>query len=118
MTLDANAMAQISRIDNRFISLSAVAATGDGNAFQFSKPVHWVSMQVSFTGGSPTVKCNLQGTIDGVNWFTMATFDTGAGSANGGIVSSVNHTVIGVRANLETLSGGTDPTVTAACVAS
>lgn len=103
----------ISGFDSPFISFAAKASTGDGDAFMWTRPRSRVSMQVTFTGGAPTVKVYLQGTIDGTNWFTLATFDTGASNASGDIVTSSTHVVMGIRARLETLSGGTAPTVTA-----
>lgn len=107
------ALNPISGIDGPQKSLNAANATGAGSVVSFSRPRRNFSMQVSFTGGSPTVKVNLQGTIDGSNWFTITSFDTGAGGANNGIVSAVDVVVLAARANLETLSGGTGPTVTA-----
>lgn len=103
----------ISGIDAPLQSLAAATATGAGTAMQLSRPRYNFSMQVSFTGGSPTVKVVMEGSIDGVNWFALATFDTGASGVSGGIVGASSLVVLQVRANLVTLSGGTNPTVTA-----
>lgn len=103
----------ISRIDMETISLAAAIATGVGLEKNYPAPVNMISMQVSFTGGAPTVKVELQGTIDRVNWFPVATFDTGASNTSGQIVTSTTHVLLAARANLITLSGGTNPTVTA-----
>lgn len=103
----------ISGIDGPIPALAAVATTGAGNAYVLSRPRAINSMQVSFTGGSPTVKVYLEGSIDGTNWVTLATFDTGAGDASGAIKTSSSIVVNQVRANVATLSGGTSPTVTA-----
>lgn len=114
MTLSA-ARNPISRIDSPFISLAAVTVTGPGAEFGFSQPVRNISMQVVFTSNPSPVKVTLEGTIDGADWFTLATFDTGAGTpnANKDIVYGDNISVIGARANLVTLTGGTTPNVTA-----
>ena len=108
----------ISGFDSPQKSLNAATATGAGTAFYSSRPRRVVSMQVSFTGSPSAVKVYLQGTIDGTNWFTIATFDTGASNANGDIVTSSAHVVVGVRANLDTLTAGTSPTVSAVIVGS
>lgn len=113
---DQPPMNMISRIDAPLISLAAATATGAGSAKSWPGPVNNVSMQVSFSGGSPTVKVTLEGTIDGTHWFTLATFDTGASGASGDIVSSATAVVMAARANLVTLTGGTAPTVSAAIV--
>jgi hypothetical protein len=116
MTTNPNELSLISGIDPGFTSLAAATATGVGNDAAFSRPRDRISMQVSFTGGSPTVKVQLEGTINGTNWFILATFDTGASGANGDIVTSSTHVVLKARANLVTLSGGSSPTVTAVIV--
>lgn len=85
--------------------LAGVASTGRPS--NLLRPRSRVSMQVSFTTGGATVKVQLQGTIDGVNWMNLATFDTGAGSASGDIVTSSSHVVGAVRALAETVSAGT-----------
>lgn len=103
----------ISGIDPPVISLSAVTTTGAGNAVNFSQPRRNISMQVVYTSNPSPVKVTLEGTIDGVDWFTLATFDTGAASVNKDIVQSNNFSVLSARANLVTLTGGTNPTVTA-----
>jgi len=102
----------ISGIDAPFISLAAAAVTGAGTPLYLSRPRHNISMQVKFTS-NPTVVCTLEGTIDGVDWFQLAKFDTGASGVNGDIVSSTNVSVLAVRANLTSLVGGTSPLVTA-----
>lgn len=103
----------ISRIDNTFKSLNGALVTGAGSEIQFSAPVVNVSMQVSWTSNPSVVKVILQGTIDRLNWFTLATMDTGASGASGDIVGGSTLAVIGARANVVTLTGGTAPAVTA-----
>lgn len=118
MTLPSAVLNPISRIDPPAVSLSAVAVTGAGSVQALSRPCKNVSMQVSFTGGSPTVKVNLQGSIDGSNWFTLVSFDTGSSNVSGDVVGAATITVLYLRANVATLSGGTSPTVTATVLGS
>ena len=107
----------ISGIEWAFPSLNAAAATGAGTQVDFSRPRQYISMQVSFTSNPSPVKVTLEGTIDGVNWFTLATFDTGASGRTGDIIDSNTLSVLSARANLITLTGGTTPTVTATILA-
>lgn len=102
----------ISGIDQPLVSLNAVAGVVAGSQIDFSRPRRNISMQVVFTS-DPTVKVSLEGTIDGVNWFILASFDTDTGNINKDIISADFVYVISARANLITLSGGTSPTVTA-----
>lgn len=101
-------------MDGAFISLNAVAAPAAGSDVKFSVPVINIGMQVSFSSGGATVKVNLEGTIDGTNWFKLTVFDTAAAGASGDIVASFTIPVTGARANLLTVSAGT---VTATLVA-
>lgn len=96
----------------KFVSLAAAAATGVGAACAYSKPRRTISMQVSYPAGPSAVKVELQVSIDKVNWFTVATFDTGASGASGDIVSSTSHAFLAARANLVTLTGGGEVTAT------
>ncbi len=78
-------------------------------------------MSVSVTGGA-TVTVALQGTVDGENWFDLNT-DISSSSSSFRIVSTKHDSATGVqedqrvctafRANLTSLSGGSDPTVSA-----
>lgn len=106
----------ISGIDVALISLNAVTATGAGLVMALARPRYNLSMQVSFTSNPSSVKVVLEGSIDGVNWFILATFDTGATSLSGDIVTASTVVVLLVRARLVTLTGGTNPTVTATIV--
>lgn len=103
-----------------FQGLSAAAASGAGNPVQFHSPRNIHSMQVIFTGGSPSVKVQMEGTnsVDAngapTGWVILGTFDTGAGTPNvsGDIIFVEGKAVTFRRDNLVTLSGGTAPTVT------
>jgi hypothetical protein len=98
------------------VSLNAAAsAPATGAVAPLRAGCNKSAMQVSFTGGSPTVVVNLKGSIDGTNYFTLATFNT-SGNASGDIVTS-STPVAYLRADLATLSGGSSPTVTATLLA-
>ncbi len=94
-------------------SLDAVGATGDGTTVTFFSPQSAIAMQVSWTSNPSAVVATLLGSLDGTNFITLATFDTGAGDTNGGIKFSTGKPVIAVKAHLTTLTGGTTPKVTA-----
>lgn len=96
-----------------FVSLNAANATGPGGSFQYQLPRSIHTMQVSFTGGSPTVQVAFEGTVDGTNWKQFGLFDTGAGGVSGDIVTISEQPLMAIRANLLTLTGGSSPTVTA-----
>lgn len=98
------------------VSLTAAAATGAGTAVAYLTAKKNLAAQVSVTGAPTAVVVNLEGTIDGVNWFVLAVFDLTI-AASGAIVFSNTIPVIGSRANLITLTGGTAPTVTATTLA-
>jgi hypothetical protein len=88
-------------------SLDAVAALGPGGALMFDIPRSPIGMGVTFAGAT-SVFVNLEGTFDGVNWINLGTvFSTT------GLVTSSNVPVIGIRANLTEIDGGTSPSVTA-----
>lgn len=78
------------------------------------------SMQVTFTGGEPTVVVELQATLDpptisdaDATWYTIATFSTSDSDTSGEIITVTGTPVRRIACNLQTLSGGTSPTVTA-----
>ena len=99
-------------------SLKAVTATGAGTPVAFNSALSKIGMQVSFTGSPTAVIVNLNGTLDGKNYFNLAQFKSGGGGTNssGDIVFTSNTPVIGALANLTTLTGGTSPTVTATII--
>lgn len=111
-------LSPISGIDRPAISLNAATGIGAGSVVNFSWPRRNISMQVVYTSNPSPVKVTLEGTIDGTDWFILATFDTGAASVNKDIVYADNVTVLSARANLVTLTGGTTPAVTASIFSS
>lgn len=94
-------------------SLDAVASTGPGSELNFDSPRYFgvVSLQVFFTGSPSDVEVNLEGTLDGVTWNSMGNWHS---PENPGLIASIGVSpVLGLRANLVSLTGGTSPTVTA-----
>lgn len=100
------------------LSLDAAVAVGPGVPIYPDIPAFFAGIGFSTTG-SPTIDLALEGTIDGVNWKTIA-----AVSAFGGTVGFVSGTsnappssnaipFVAFRANLTAISGGASPTVSA-----
>jgi|SRR3990167_1580622 len=96
----------------RAASLSAAAGTGAGNEFGFSP--YWLgvlpsvfSFDILITGSPATVTVLLEGSLDGTNWFTLATVSLTTDSLN----FIVDKPVLYLRANLTALTGGSAPTV-------
>lgn len=102
----------ITGIDPPFVSLASATAPASGAAILFSRPKNNISMQVVFTSNPSPVVVALKGTIDGVNWATLATFDNTAQYVSGDMVSVSSVYVLQARADLVTLTGGTAPAVT------
>lgn len=96
--------------------LDAVAVTGAGSALIFQGTRNNHTIQVKSTGAPTGVKVTLKGTTDLGNYATIATWDTAAGQVDGDILVVSGPAVIGVKASLDTLTGGTVPTVTATYV--
>ena len=95
-------------------SLIAAGATGAGSAQAFPEGYRSHALQVILGGtlAPTTAVVNLEGTLDGQNWFSLAQW-TKASQASGDIVFAVDKPVAQVRANLASLAGGTAPTVSA-----
>jgi hypothetical protein len=56
---------------------------------------------------------NLEGSLDGQNWTTIGSWSLVDGQTSGQTVWSTGMAAAYTRANLTTLTGGTNPTVTA-----
>src|SRR5882724_1191554 len=89
------------------ISLNAVTATGPGVAIYVDAPKRYTSLQVSATGSPDAFSVNLEYTLDGIQWNAFS----GSGTP-GTIVERNLPAFLGLRANLISLSGGTNPTIT------
>lgn len=94
-------------------SLNAVTGVGAGTSIDLEFAYRCFTMQTTVTGAPTAVSITLQGSLDGTNWFTLAT----STSTTGDLQHVVDKPVRFVRANLGTLTGGTAPTVTALIVA-
>lgn len=55
-----------------FVSLSGVAATGAGSVLNVNGPVS-ITWQTTFTGTPTAITVNLEGSIDGTNYFVLDT---------------------------------------------
>lgn len=94
-------------------SLSGATSPGAGAAADVSGCLSF-AMQVVHTGLPTTITVELEGTINGTHWVTLATWTN---LAPGDIVFVVDKPVAQVRANLTALLGGTSPTVSAWIIA-
>jgi len=90
------------------VSLNAVTSTGPGGVLTFHEPKSNVSMQVIVTGSPSECVVDLQGSLDGSNFFGMSSVLTGSPSC-----ALAAFPILYLRASLRTLSGGSSPTVTA-----
>jgi hypothetical protein len=91
------------------VSLNAATALGPGSAVVFDTPKTGVSFQIVPAGNS-TFVVGLEGSLDGIN-FTNIGETSPAGSASQ-IITYNSGAIIAARANLISISGGTNPTVT------
>src|SRR6266576_3126154 len=96
----------LERLD-AFNSLNAATATGPGAVAHFYGPVKTVAMQVSATGSPTGLKVSIELSLDGINFYTGATFDITAGDNVNDIKVAADIPCTHARANLLTLSGGT-----------
>lgn len=87
------------------VSLKAASANGLGAALTFDKPRCPVAMQVVAIGGA-AFWVALEGSLDGENWVQLT------GTSNSGMVSSTIP-VMAIRANLTSISGGSNAAITA-----
>jgi len=103
-------------------SLNAATTTGPGASVDLVTPRRSVRMVTTVTGSPSAVVVNFEGSLDGTTWTVLGT-TTGNAVSNmlpGGpytdTVTSVGPDVRYIRANMVTLTGGTSPTVSAACM--
>lgn len=96
--------------------LDAAAATGASSSVKVgSTPAkHTVHATMGGTVVASAVTVDLEGSLDDATWFTLAShaFSAGEITAEQAMFHVVDKPVRYVRANLTTLTGGTDPTVT------
>ena len=98
------------------VLLNAAAATGAGSSQKVSQipSQHTVAATMGGTVVATAVTVDLEGSIDDTTWFQLArhAFSAGEISAEAAMFHVIDKPVRYVRANLITLTGGTDPTVT------
>lgn len=99
------------------ILLNAVTSTGAGSTLKVSNQSpsqHTVQAEMGGTVVATAVTVDLEGSLDGATWFTLAThiFTAAEITAEGSMFHITDKVVNFVRANLITLTGGTAPTVT------
>ena len=96
--------------------LAAAAATGAGSSQRASLIPSQHTVQATMGGSvvATAVTVDLEGSIDDATWFQLArhAFSAGDITAEGAMFHVNDKPVKYVRANLITLTGGTDPTVT------
>ena len=98
------------------VSLGVATATGAGAAYKLSKIASKHTVQVIMGGAvvATAVTVDLEGSIDGTNFYQLARhiFTAGEITAEAAMFSVVDFPVAWVRLNLITLTGGTTPNTT------
>ena len=96
--------------------LNAATATGAGSTQKVSQipSHHTVAATMGGTVVATAVTVDLEGSLDDTTWFQLArhAFSAADISAEGAMFHVIDKPTKYVRANLITLTGGTDPTVT------
>lgn len=96
--------------------LNAATATGASSSLKVSQipSQHTVQATMGGTVVATAVTVDLEGSLDGTTWATLAShaFSAGEITAEAALFHVVDKPVKYVRANLTTLTGGTAPTVT------
>jgi hypothetical protein len=96
--------------------LNAATSTGAGSTQKVSliPSQHTVQATMGGTVVATAVTVDLEGSLDNTSWFQLArhAFSAAEISAEGAMFHVVDKPAKYVRANLITLTGGTDPTVT------
>lgn len=96
------------------VSLNAVLATATGVSFGLvgargrSLLQDKFAWHVIMTGAPATIQVDIEGTLDGTVWFQLDTYTTTSNTLR----FIVDKPVLGIRAKLVVLTGGTAPTVT------
>lgn len=93
-------------------SLLAATSTGVGVARDCEQATRHHTIHVTVTGSPNSTAVLLEGSHDGQRWFLLVAAGTGTGDTQA-VKTVSEHWVRHVRANLTTLSGGTNPAVTA-----
>jgi hypothetical protein len=85
---------------------------GDGPIFDMSYAHLAGSVQGEISGNPTACVINIMGLLDGATWDTLAVLDLSQGYVSGEIQTlPYPSTVVKIKANLATLSGGANPSV-------
>lgn len=111
---DINASVSSAKALLPFKLLDAATSTGPGSPVDLGGVADVFTMQTVNTGSPDTVSLNVQGSVDGVNFFNLSSLNSNSGPGTNGPSSSTGSRFLVryVRANLTALTGGTSPTVT------
>lgn len=95
------------------VSLNAATSTGAGDEFGIvpfgALPLlRTFAWDVIVTGGPATLRVDIEGSLDGTNWFQLDTYTSTASTLRFVVDKPVKY----VRANLVTLTGGSSPSTT------
>lgn len=95
--------------------LNAVTSTGASSVWGFRQNATDHTIQSTITGSPTVVVLDLEGSLDEVTWFTLASHSFSAAelSAQAAMFHVTNKLAKHIRLNLATLTGGASPTVTA-----
>ncbi len=90
-------------------ALNAVTATGAGSAIAATRTIDH-SLQVTFTGTVTALTIDLEGSLDGVDWFSLTNgtgyaFTAAEITAKAALVNVSDSLVNNVRANITTYTG-------------
>jgi hypothetical protein len=95
-----------------FRLINAATTTGDGPIFNLEFPHLAAAVQAEITGAPTQAAINVMALLDGGTWDTLAVLDTNQGYLSGEISPlSFPAPIRQIKANIGTLSGGTNPTV-------
>lgn len=98
-------------------SLNAVNANGPGSAIDFDEVCSTVTVIASCAGSPTAGNVHLDGSHDGVNWFTLGGTTSFDGAGTSMSFTSSGPLVRYARAVLFNLTGGSSPSVTATIAA-
>lgn len=91
------------------VLLDAATAVATGATFSLSAVRRTFTLVTTVTGAPTGVSLTLEGSLDGSQWYVLATSTSTTGDAQFAVDKPARY----VRANLGTLTAGTAPTVTA-----
>ncbi len=94
--------------------LAAATATGASATWKVNRTPRNHSVQITITGAPTAVTVDLEGSLDGTTWVSLASHILSAAelTATQALFHVVDKPTRRVRANLTTLTAGTSPTVT------